>query len=356
MMALREQVAQALKCGPFLAYTSTRFSGKGDNMKRIVKLAVPMFAAALIAGTMVGCGGQASSSASASASAASSSAASASASAAASSDAAEASTEEVVEQLKAAMEGAKNFQSVTVTHQSGAEFDLAKIEALVGADSESASSASASAEAASSEASEEAPSFTTETVYKFDFSGETVKSCSTTNLFDSLINAYVDGDRAVIDFDGDAYGGTIEEMGADDMTSFDGFLNTKLGDFDTIISCVDKAVVEKQGANTVYVITVDPAEYAKHDELAQSLAEAGIETELLGLCYEFDANGKLVSISRFEATTLGTDEATLTFTDYDATVVDPAPETDKTYEDMTADMTAAMEAIDAEDAGEAPAE
>ncbi len=312
-----------------------------------------MFAAALIAGALVGCSGQAASSS------ASASAASASASASASQSAeTQATTEETVALLKEAMEKAKDFKSVTITHNIGVEVDTSKLAEASSAQSASASSASASAsaaESASSAASDaaaaESQSLKTTTVYKFDQSGETVKSSSSAEFLGSTFKAFLDGDRAVVDFGGDAYAGTVEEMGAQELTSVDSLLKTKVGDFETITSCVSAADVEKQGDNTIYALVIDAAKYTETDEVEKALAAAGLKKEAFTVSLEFGADGKLVSISLNEKTTNETTQATLSFTDYDATTVDQAPETNKTYADMSAEIQAAVDELKNEEQG-----
>ena len=329
-------------------------------MNRIVKIAAPMFAAALIAGTLVGCGGQAASS-SASASAASASA-SASATAPASPSAeTQATTEETVAQLKTAMENAKDFKSVTITHNVGVEVNASRAAELASASAESASAESASADsasaaaesadsaAASDAATAEDTSFNTSTVYKFDQSGEAMKACSSSEFLGSVFNSYLDGDKAVVEVDGDAYAGTVEEMSVNEMTSVDELLKTKVGDFETIMSCVSAADVSKQGDNTVYALVIDTEKYTEADEIEKALSDAGLKKEAFTVSYEFGADGKLLSISLNEATSFETTQATLSFTDYDATVVDQAPETDKTYADMSAQIQAVVDEIASEE-------
>ena len=310
-------------------------------MNKIVKIATPVFAAALIAGALVGCGGQAASSS------ASASPASSSATAPASQSAeTKATAEETVAQLKEAMANAKDFKSVTITHKVATEVDTSKIQDSASAQSASASpSDSADSAAASDSATSESASLNVSTDYKIDQSGEAVKASSSTNLGGSTFNAFLDGDKAVIEIDGEAYAGTAEEMSVHEMTSVDELLKTKVGDFETIMSCVSAADVAKQGSNTVYALTVDTEKYAQADELEKALADAGLKKELFAVSYEFGADGKLLSVSVFETTSLGTTEATLNFTDYDTTVVDQAPETDKTYADMNADIKAAVDDV-----------
>ena len=319
-------------------------------MSRIVKIATPMFAAALVAGALVGCGGQAASS-SASASAASASAsASASATAPASPSAeTQANAEETVAQLKEAMENAKDFKSVTITHNVGVEVDasqLAKSESAQSASSEAAES-DESAESAddSDTATAEDTSLNTTTVYKFDQSGDAVKSSSTSDFQGSTFKSYLDGDKATVEVGDNAFAGTVQEMSAQELTSIDELLKTKVGDFEAITSCVSAADVEKQGDNTVYALVIDADKYTETDEIEKALAKAGLKKEVFTVSYEFGADGKLLSVSVNTTTPIDTTQATLKFTDYDATVVDQAPETDKTYADMSAEMQKTIDAI-----------
>ena len=330
-------------------------------MNRIVKIATPMVAAALIAGALVGCGGQAASSS------ASASAASASATAPASPSAeTQATAEETVAQLKAAMENAKDFKSVTVTHNVAVETHASQPAESASAQSASADAAesaeSASAESASAEAAESSESaaasdaaaaggssLNTTAVYKFDLSGDAVKASSSCEFAGSTFKSFLDGDKAVVDVDGVAYAGTVEEMSADEMTSIDELLETKVGDFEAITSCVSAADVATQGDNTVYALVIDGDKYAQSSEVEKALAEAGLKKEVFTISYEFGADGKLLSVSVNTTTPIDTTQATLTFTDYDATVVDQAPETDKTYADMDAEIQKVVDAIAGEE-------
>ena len=87
---------------------------------------------------------------------------------------------------------------------------------------------------------------------------------------------YLDGDKAVAAVGGDAYAGTVDEMSAQELTSIDELLKTKVGDFEVITSCVSAADVDKQGDNTVYALVIDPDKYAESNEVEKALAEAGL--------------------------------------------------------------------------------
>ena len=226
--------------------------------------------------------------------------------------------------------------------------------AAEGADSAAAESASAdaaesAASAASDAAAAEDTSLNTTTVYKFDQSGDAVKASSSCDFLGSTFNAFLDGDKAVMEVDGDAYAGTVEEMSAQELTSIDELLNTKAGDFEAITSCVSAADVDEQGDSTVYALVIDPDKYAESSEIEKALAEAGLKKEAFAVSYEFGADGKLLSVSVNEVTSHETTQATLSFTDYDATVVDQAPETDKTYADMDAEIQKVVDAIAGEE-------
>ncbi len=134
-------------------------------------------------------------------------------------------------------------------------------------------------------------------------------------------------------------------MSAQELTSIDELLKTKVGDFEAITSCVSAADVEKQGDNTVYALVIDADKYTETDEIEKALAKAGLKKEVFTVSYEFGADGKLLSVSVNTTTPIDTTQATLKFTDYDATVVDQAPETDKTYADMSAEMQKTIDAI-----------
>lgn len=312
-------------------------------MKRMTAIIVAALAATLAVCALTGCGSQPASSASASASS------SASASAASASSAAAQSQDEIIAELKAAIAGTPAFKSVTVAEEDEAAF---KVDAEASADSSSASAASseaASSESAAAEAAtEEANTITSKAVYKFDASGDTLKTSVSAQIEDITIEYYTDGDNAVCVTDGPVYSGTVEQFDLTHAAGFEAYLAETIGDLNKLADCAAEAEKMESNGLTFYMLTLDPAKYIATDEALTALAEAGMPVKQALLTVGFAEDGSIVSIDLGIAYEDSMNAKHLVISDYNSTVVDPMPAADKTFEEMEADMQAKLDAWSAE--------
>ena len=335
----------------------------------------------MAAGAMAGCSSQPASSASASASASASSAAVASSeSASAASESAEAASSAAAEEagvmpsdaeeLKDAIAKVPTFKSVTVEEQTEAAFQAEA--AADAADSTASAEASASAEAAeaseasaeaseasaeSSEASAEPESITSKSFYKFDESGDKVKTSVESELEGITLKYFTDGDDAVFVTDGPIYSGTTEQFGVSHAAGFKAYLTSTIGDLNTLADCASK--VEKLDANglAVYMVTLDPQKYIASDEVLGIMAEAGDPVTEALFTIAFDNDGSIGAIDLVVTYEQGSVSGKhLILRDYDNTTIDPMPEADRTYEDMEADMKLKLDAFEKQLESEAGAE
>lgn len=262
-------------------------------MKTIKTYATSLFAATLVAGTLFGCGGQPQ--------AAQQDAAGETATEATSGSEAAAS-EEVADELKAAMKAASAYQSVTLTHRTVMDGDTEK--AL-------------------------------DTVAKFDLSGERTTSSITYKLSDSTYKTYYDGQDMVCDFGGgDVFKATADELDEDEKAlSVEAFESDLLGQFDSIVASASTIEKTSVDGGVLYTLTLDPKLLAKHDE---ELAGMGADVSAATVSYEFDSDGRLVKLTSSQDTSFGVVDETVECSDYNSTVVDPAPETDRTLADHEA--------------------
>ena len=308
-------------------------------MKRITICVAAALVAALSAGMMAGCSSQPASSASGSESA-SASAESASGSESASASAtSEQSQDEIIAELKDALNNVPRFKSVTITEDSLATFsgntEAAEADSSASAESsEAASSESAEAE----EASAESDSIATRTVYKFDESGDTVRTSMACEIDDITLQYFTDGDNAVCVTDGPAYSGTVEQFDLPHAAGAKAYLESATGDLNTIVDCAATVTKSQQDGMTVYELALDPEKRIASDEIFKLLADKGDPVLSESVIVGFDENGYIVWANEKREFKASTAEKNITLTDFDNTVVDPMPEADKTYEEMEADI------------------
>ena len=258
-------------------------------MKLIARNIVALLAAMLVVGAIAGCSSQASST--------SASESSASASTASSTAKSEELTNAIAD-LKATMTASPTYKSVTV--------------AEVNTSVEKGSNGSSGAKSGSEPETIEATG-----VYKFDMSGDELKTSSVNEMLGDVIEYYTDGSQAVFVMDGEAYSGTIGELGqaleySTDMTK------------------------DETGDGAAYVLKLDPDKYAESDETLGAMADAGVSFTDVTLSVRFDADGHVAKLIRTANSEDGTYETTVEFSDFDNTIVDPAPEATKTYADLEA--------------------
>lgn len=341
-------------------------------MKRMTAFIVTALVAVLAVGVMAGCSSQSASSASASSASASSSSSAASApessasvSAAASTSAstsasAEQSQDPVVAELVEVFAKAPAFKSVTITEHITTDFK-GGAEASAGDSSTSAaSSAAASSEstesaaaassesAAADEAGEELETIDATTVYKFDESGDKLKTSMTAELGDIKLQYFSNGEDAVCVTDGPVYSGTTEQF---DQTHFAGaaaYLKEATWDLNDIVGCVATATKSEQDGMTVYELTLDPEKYMASDEILQIMAESGDPILSAVVYIGFDPNGYIVWVDNKTDYKLSTTEKSLSLSDFDSTVIEPMPQADKTYEEMEADIKQKLDAYSEE--------
>ena len=283
-------------------------------MKRTTICIAAALVTALAAGTLAGCGGQ-SSSASASASASSSASASASAASAQ-------STEELVAEFKDAAEKVPAYKSVTITAEESStakDSDTGKDETV-----------------------------TETTVYKFDETGDALKTSIDAEVAGVKLKYVTDGDKAVFVSDGPVYSGTVEQFDLPSAGGPGAYLDDVIGDLDTLAACA--ASVEKMESHglTFYTLTLDPEKYIAFDESLKLLADYGSPVVEAVITVGFDEDGSIGSIDKKVAYSDVTAVKNLVFSDYGATTVEDLPAADKTYEEMEADMQEKLDALSEE--------
>ena len=88
-------------------------------------------------------------------------------------------------------------------------------------------------------------------VYKFDASGEKLKTDMTGKIDDVTIRYCSEGDDAVCVTDGPVYSGTTEQFDLSHFAGVEAYLKDAVGDLNTIADCVDTVEKEQQGDLTV---------------------------------------------------------------------------------------------------------
>ena len=316
-------------------------------MKRATICVAAALVTALAAGMVAGCSSQpassASGSASGSASSASASAESASAASASSesaSAASEQSNDEVLAELKDVSSKMPAFKSVTITDQTVSVLSNVSEATTTDSSASAASSEAASSESAAAESSASAESSTiaSTTVYKFDESGDKVRTSVKSEIEDITLQYFTEGDDAVCVTDGPAYSGTTDQFGLEHAAGAKAYLESATGDLNTIFNCVKTATKSQQDGMTVYELTLDPEKRIASDEVFQILADAGDPVQAESIILGFDDKGYLVWANEKREFKLSSLEKNLTLTDFDNTTVEPMPKADKTYEEMEADI------------------
>lgn len=268
-------------------------------MKNIAILATTSLTAALMAASLVGCGGQASTTDTA----------------AADSEAVattEQTQDQIIAELKDAIANEPTYKSVTLTE---------------------VTKSAAKGESTADDALEAT------TVYKFDASGEELKTDMTGKMGDIAIRYCSDGEDAVCVTDGPVYSGTTEQFDQSHFAGVEAYLKEAVGDLNTLVDCTDTVVKEQQGDVISYELTLDPQKYMASDEILTLLKESGDPVESATVTLGFDKDGHIVSIHEVVAYASSTTDRTYELSDFDSTIIDPMPEADKTYEEMEADIS-----------------
>ena len=221
-------------------------------------------------------------------------------------------TLELIAELKDAIAGRPAHKSVTLTEE-----------------------VKGSAKAAASDTIE--PKF----VYKFDASGEKLRTDMEGEIGGTTFRYCSEGDAVVCVTGGTAYSGTAGQFGLAHFAGIEACLAEKIGDLDAIVECVAAAAKEQQGDLAVYALTLDPEKYMASDDILTAMKEGGNPVSSAAYEFGFDKEGNLVSSHGvIEYATVITD-GTYTLSDFDATVVGPMPAADKTFEDLEAAMAEA---------------
>ena len=224
----------------------------------------------------------------------------------------EQTTEELVAEFKEAAAKAPTYQSVTITAE--------ETTTLTGEDANSDET------------------IASKTVYKFDNSGDQLKTSADAEIADVKMTYYTDGDAAVLVTDEGVYSGTVEQFELNFADGVEAFLKESVGSADIFADCA--ADVEKTETNglTFYTLTLDPQKYTASDESLQMLADYGSPIEEALVTIGFEEDGSLASLDRKLTYPQSTFVKNMSFSDYNATVVDPMPEATKTFEEMESDI------------------
>lgn len=287
-------------------------------MKRTTTLMAAALSMTLVAGALVGCGGQQSST-------------SDSTSAATSATTAAQTQEELVAELKKVSADSPEFKSVTV------------IETDVSTPVGNSESSSESTDEASSEESTTSDVISGTGIYKFDASGEQLRTSAEVEALGIKETYYTDGENAVRVTDGPIYGGTAEQFSLIQAKGLRDFITSKIGNLDTLTSCLGSIEKTQQDGITTYTLTLDPQKYTDSDEILRLMADTGNPLQEAVVTFNLDQNGNIVSMSSKMSYATVVSETTLSFSDFDNTTVDPMPEATSTYEQMEADIQAKLE-------------
>ncbi len=179
---------------------------------------------------------------------------------------------------------------------------------------------------------------TSKSIYKFDESGEKLRTSSESEISGIKLTYYTEGDDAVLVTDGPAYSGTVEQFDLVQGKGLQAYLEDLIGAQGMLADCA--ASVEKTETNglTFYTLTLDIDKYTAADEALQLLADSGSKLVETIVTIGFEEDGNIASIDR--KYDFGTSTATrnVVFKDHNSTTVDPMPEATNTYEEMEADM------------------
>ena len=235
--------------------------------------------------------------------------------------------DEIISELKDAIANIPAYESVTITEETATSFpDDAEAEGTA------------------------APSddLTSTTVYRFDASGDALKTSLTAEIGDIKLEYFSDGDEAVCVTDGPVYSGTTEQFDLESFKGADAYLESTIGDLDTLVDCAATVEKTQTGATVAYRLTLDPDKYIASDEILTTMAESGDPVLGAAITIEFGEDGSIASIDKVVEYEKLVASWSLAFSDYDSTVIAAMPEADKTFEEMDADIQDKMDALDRE--------
>lgn len=239
-----------------------------------------------------------------------------------SSSAVEQTQEEILAELRNAVKNVPKQTSVTVTEEESSTYNGGE---------------SSSEETISSK-----------TVYKFDSSGDQLRTSAEAKISDVEFKYYTEGDKAVFVSDGPVYSGTTEQFDLVFANGLQAYLEDSIGKLDVLIDCAKS--VEKMQSNglTFYTLMLDPKKYIESDEALGMLAEYGTLVKEAVITIGFEEDGNICSIDKKDAYEDSTAVTGLVFSDYNSTVIDPMPKATKTFEEMEADSQAKLDAFEKE--------
>ena len=202
---------------------------------------------------------------------------------------------------------------------------------------------------------------TSKTVYKFDESGNQIKTSAEIDAAGVKMTYISDGDKAVCITDGPIYGGTIEQFNLPQFKGAKAYLESTIGDLSKLVDCADtveKIEPEATDELVYYSLTLDPEKYTASDDTLKLMADSGTKVESTAVTIGFDKDGYIVSVDKVVEYSTGIKAVwNLTFDDFDKTTVQDMPEANATYEQMDSDILKKIgEFFTADNETEAPAE
>ena len=174
----------------------------------------------------------------------------------------------------------------------------------------------------------------TKTVYKFDESGDTVKTSAEADVLGVKLVYYTDGDDAVLVTDGPVYSGTTEQFDIAYAGGLGSYLGQIIGEEGTLVECTAKIEKSEAGGMSFYSFTLDPEKYMASDEALSMLKESGSPVKEAVITIGFDEDGSIASVDKKVVYEDVTSVWNLVLSDHNKTTVDPMPEATATYEEM----------------------
>lgn len=182
-------------------------------------------------------------------------------------------------------------------------------------------------------------------VYKFDASGNKLKTSVDSNTMGVKMQYYTDGDNAVYVSDGPVYSGTTEQFNLSQANGVEAYVTETIGDLGLITDCIANVTKQQQSSMTVYTLELDPKEYVKSDEALSILSDYGDSVKKAVITIGFNEDGRIVYLDNTTDFSKTVSKKNLSFADFDATVIDPMPKATKKYEDLQADREAKLDAM-----------
>lgn len=171
-------------------------------------------------------------------------------------------------------------------------------------------------------------------IYKFDASGEKVKTSAAVDVEGSTVQYVTDGDAGTCTMDGVVYGGEAAEFPATFSGGVDSYLKQAIGDLPKVIECADTASKEQAGDIATYRLALNVEKYSQTSDILKILWESDAPIKGADLAISFDKDAR---VSGMELTTdygESISVKTLSFSDYDSTTVEALPKATKTAEDL----------------------